>query len=70
MYKIMMTGEAEVLLKFAKELRELVESFEEELEILADRAVLEEIRESEDSYRRGEGREFKDIEDLKRELGL
>ena len=62
--------ESELLVKFARELREIVESFEEEAEILSREDVLREIEESERAYREGNMVEFKDIEDLKREIGL
>ena len=62
--------ESELLVKFARELREIVESFEEEAEILSQKDVLREIEESEIAYREGDLVEFKDIEDLKREIGL
>ena len=62
--------ESELLVKFARELREIVESFEEEAEILSQEDVLREIEESEIAYKEGDIVEFKDIEDLKREIGL
>ena len=62
--------ENELLVKFARELREIVESFEEEAEILSQEDVLREIEESEIAYREGDTVEFKDIEDVKREMEL
>ena len=66
----MATTEKELLLMFAKELREIVESFEEEARILADEDIVEEIHESEEAYKKGDVRRFKDVEELKKELGL
>ncbi len=66
----MAISESELLLKFARELREVVESFEEEAEILADKEVLREIEESEEAYKRGEVKEFRSIDELRKELEL
>ncbi len=66
----MAISDKELLVMFARELREIVESFEEEAEILADRETMEEIEESEAAYRRGEVKRFKSIEDFRREIGL
>ena len=66
----MVTGEIGILLMFARELREIVESFEEEAEILANKEIVSEIRESEEAYKRGEMREFRSIEELEKEIGL
>ena len=66
----MAVSDKELLVMFAKELREIVESFEEEAEILADKETLKEIEESEEAYRKGEVKRFKSIEDFRREIGL
>ena len=66
----MVSGEMGILLMFARELREIVESFEEEAEILANKEIVREIRESEEAYKRGEMREFRSIEELEKEIGL
>ena len=66
----MAISDKELLVMFAKELREIVESFEEEAEILADKETLKEIEESEEAYRRGEVKRFKSIEDFRKEIGL
>ncbi len=66
----MATTEKELLVMFAKELREIAESFEEEARILADKDIVEEIHESEEAYKKGDVRRFKDVEELKKELGL
>ena len=66
----MASGEMEILLMFARELREIVESFEEEAEILANTEIVSEIRESEEAYKKGEMREFRSIQDLEKEIGL
>lgn len=57
----------ELMLKFAKELRGVVESFENEAEILADREILREIEESRESYKKGEFVEFRDIKEIRKE---
>ena len=66
----MVISESELLLKFAKELREVVESFEEEAEILVDRETLKEIEESKEAYKRGETVEFGNIKEFRKEIGL
>ena len=66
----MAISDKELLVMFARELREIVESFEEEAEILADKETMKEIEESEEAYRKGEVKRFKSIEDLGREIGL
>ena len=66
----MAISESELLLKFARELREVVESFEEEAEIFADRETVREIEESKEAYNRGEVIEFKNIKEFRRAVGL
>ncbi len=66
----MAISDKELLVMFARELREIVESFEEEAEILADDETMKEIEESEEAYRKGEVKRFKSIDDLRREIGL
>ena len=66
----MVISEKELLVKFARELREIVESFEEEAEILASEEIVKEIQESEIAYREGDVKRFKDINELKREIGI
>ncbi len=66
----MAISDKELLVMFARELREIVESFEEEAEILADKETMKEIEESEEAYRKGEVKRFKNIEDFRKEIGL
>ncbi len=66
----MVISEKELLVKFARELREIVESFEEEAEILASEEIVKEIQESEIAYREGDVKRFKDINELKREIDI
>ena len=66
----MAISDKELLVMFARELREIVESFEEEAEILADKETMKEIDESEEAYRKGESKRFKNIEDFRKEIGL
>lgn len=62
--------DAKVLLEFAKDLKELVEDFEEEMEILADAELMKQIRENRKEKKRGNTRIFETLEDLEKELGL
>ena len=60
--------DAKVLLEFAKDLKHLMEDFEEEMEILADRELMKQIKEN--KKERGNTRIFDNLDDLKKELGL
>lgn len=62
--------DAKVLLEFAKDLKQLVEDFEEEMEILADRELMKQIRENKEEKERGKTRIFDSLEDLEKELEL
>ncbi len=66
----MAISDRELLVMFARELREIVESFEEEVEILADEETMKEIEESEEAYRKGEVIKFNNIQDFRKEIGL
>ena len=66
----MAISDKELLVMFARELREIVESFEEEAEILADAEAMQEIQESEEAYKKGDLKEFKSIDELRKEIGL
>ncbi len=66
----MAISDRELLVMFARELREIVESFEEEVEILTDRETMEEIEESEEAYRKGEVKKFNNIDNFRKEIGL
>ncbi|KYK36817.1 MAG: hypothetical protein AYK18_02120 [Theionarchaea archaeon DG-70] len=56
-----------VLLEFAKDLRQLVEDFEEEMEILADKELMEQIEENRKEKEKGNTRIFNDLKDLEKE---
>ncbi len=62
--------DARVLLEFAKDLKQLVEDFEEEMEILADRELMKQIRENKKEKKSGNTKIFDNMQDLERELGL
>ena len=62
--------DAKVLLEFAKNLRQLVEDFEEEMEILADRELMNQIKENKKEKERGNTKIFDNLEELEKELGL
>ena len=66
----MAISDKELLVMFARELREIVESFEEEAEILADMKTMREIEESEEAYRKGVAKRFDNLEDFRKEIGL
>jgi hypothetical protein len=55
-------------LEFAKDLRQLVEDFEEEMEILADKELMEQIEENRKEKEKGNTRIFNDLKDLEKEL--
>jgi hypothetical protein len=57
-------------LEFAKDLKQLVEDFEEEMEILADRELMKQIRENKREKERGNTKIFDNLEDLEKELEL
>ncbi|MGD2250469.1 MAG: hypothetical protein PVF58_18895 [Candidatus Methanofastidiosia archaeon] len=56
------------ILEFAKDLRQLVEDFEEEMEILADQLLMEQIKENKKEKEKGNTRIFNDLKDLEKEL--
>jgi hypothetical protein len=62
--------DAKVLLEFAKDLKHLVEDFEEEMEILADRELMKQIKENKKEKERKNTRIFDNLDDLEKELGL
>lgn len=57
-----------MLLEFAKDLRQLVEDFEEEMEILADKELMEQIEENRKEKEKGNTKIFNDLKDLEKEL--
>ncbi len=60
----------EILLKFARELKDLVDDFSEEMEILANKDIMKQIQENEEERKKGNIKTFEDIDDLKKELEL
>ena len=60
--------DAKVLLEFAKDLKHLVEDFEEEMEILADRELMKQIKENKKEKEKGNAKIFDNLEDLEKEL--
>ncbi len=64
-----MNVDSKILLEFAHELHRVVEEFEEEMEILANKKLMDEIRNNEAAYKHGDVVQFNSIEDLRRELG-
>lgn len=56
------------LLKFAREMKAITEEFEEEVEILLDKKVMENISKSEDEFKKGKFRRFGTIDAMKKEL--
>ena len=53
-----------------KDLKQLVEDFEEEMEILANRELMKQIEESKKEKEQGSTKIFDNLEDLEKELGL
>lgn len=60
----------EILLKFARELKELVDDFSEEIEVLANEDLMDQIKENEEEKKKGNIKTFDNIEELKKELKL
>jgi hypothetical protein len=60
----------EILLKFTRDLKALVDDFSEEMEILANDELMSQIRESEKERKKGAVKTFENIDELKQELGL
>jgi hypothetical protein len=59
-----------IFLEFARELRKLVEDFEEEMEVLAKKELIEQIRENRREKEKGNTVTFDNLEDLEKELEL
>jgi len=64
-----MKVDSKVLVEFAHELHRVVEEFEEEMEILATKGIMDEIKKNEEAYEKGDIVEFSSIEELEDELG-
>jgi hypothetical protein len=60
----------EILLKFARELKDLVDDFSEEIEILANEDLMDQIKENEEEKKKGNIKTFDNIGELKKELKL
>ena len=60
----------EILLKFTKDLKALVDDFSEEMEILANDELMNQIKESEKERKKGAVKTFESIDELKKELEL
>lgn len=60
----------EILLKFTKDLKALVDDFSEEMEILANDELMNQIKESEKERKKGAVKTFENIDELKKELEL
>ena len=60
---------AKILLEFARDLRKLVEDFEEEMEILTNKELMESIKENK-REKKGNTKIFDNLDDLERELQL
>ena len=65
-----MNVNAKVIHEFALELRKVVEEFEEEMEILSNKEIMEELKASNDSKANGEVVTFSSIKEFKKSLGL
>lgn len=61
---------AEVIHEFAVELKKVVEEFEEEMEILSNKELMEEIKSSEDARKKGDVVTFTSTQELRESLGL
>lgn len=61
---------ARAMHEFAMELRRVVEEFEEEMEILSKKELMEELCRSEDDRKKGRVITFKSEDELRKELGL
>ena len=59
-----------ILLEFARDLRRLVEDFEEEMEILSDKELIEQIKENREEKEKGNTIIFDNLENLEKELEL
>lgn len=61
---------ARAMREFAMELKKVIEDFEEEMEILSRKELLEEMRRSEKDRREGRVVTFKSLNEMREELGL
>ena len=61
---------AKAMHEFAMELKRVIEEFEEEMEILSKKELLEEMKKSEEDRRKGRVVTFKSLDEMRKELGL
>jgi|GEM_PF-1301860 hypothetical protein len=59
-----------ILLLFAKELKEIMETFEEEVEIITNKRLLKDIALSLEEYKKGEFKEYGNVSELKKALKI
>lgn len=62
--------DTEILLKFARELKDLVNDFSEEMEILANEDLMKQIQDNEEEKEKGNTKIFESIEEVEKELDL
>jgi hypothetical protein len=65
-----MNVNAKVIHEFAIELKKVVEEFEEEMEILSNKELMEEIKTSEEARTKGDVVTFTSVQELGQSLGL
>ncbi|MDP2845694.1 MAG: hypothetical protein Q8N79_06440 [Candidatus Methanoperedens sp.] len=65
-----MNVNAKVIHEFAIELKKVVEEFEEEMEILSNKEMMDELKASEESRKKGDVVTFNSVQELKKSLGL
>ena len=61
---------AKVIHEFALDLKKVVEDFEEEMEILSNKEVMEELKASKDAKANGDVFTFTSIQEFKKSLGI
>ncbi|MCX9026435.1 MAG: hypothetical protein OIN85_10125 [Candidatus Methanoperedens sp.] len=65
-----MNVNAKVMHEFAIELKKVVEEFEEEMEILSNKEIMDELKASEESRKKGNIVTFTSVQEVKKSLGL
>jgi hypothetical protein len=65
-----MNVNAKVIHEFALELKKVVVDFEEEMDILSNKEIMEELKASKDSKANGDVVTFTSIQEFKKSLGL
>ncbi|VVB94441.1 Uncharacterised protein [uncultured archaeon] len=61
---------AKVMHEFALELKKVVEEFEEEMEILSNKEIMDELKASEEARIKGKTLTFASTHELKKSLGI